>query len=73
MACGLLAGVLAASPLFAQTVGQPLPKWTPGTLDIHQINTGRGNSALLIFPDGTSMLLDRMCPGGGWNSGNGIA
>jgi hypothetical protein len=22
---------------------------------------------------GTSMLLDRMCPGGGWNSGNGIA
>ena len=22
---------------------------------------------------GTSMLLDRMCPGGGWNSGNGVA
>src|SRR5229473_6195007 len=22
---------------------------------------------------GVSMLLDRMCPGGGWNSGNGIA
>src|SRR5713226_7757097 len=22
---------------------------------------------------GTRMLLDRMCPGGGWNSGNGIA
>ena len=22
---------------------------------------------------GSSMLLDRMCPGGGWNSGNGIA
>jgi squalene cyclase len=22
---------------------------------------------------GTSMLLDRMCPGGGWNSGNGFA
>src|SRR6266849_8039638 len=22
---------------------------------------------------GASMLLDRMCPGGGWNSGNGIA
>jgi hypothetical protein len=21
---------------------------------------------------GTSMLLDRMCPGGGWNSGNGV-
>jgi len=22
---------------------------------------------------GTSMLLDRMCPGGGWNAGNGMA
>jgi hypothetical protein len=22
---------------------------------------------------GIAMLLDRMCPGGGWNSGNGIA
>jgi len=42
----------------AQQAGQSLPPWTPGTLDIHQINTGRGNSALLIFPDGTSLLLD---------------
>jgi hypothetical protein len=22
---------------------------------------------------GTQMLLDRMCPGGGWNAGNGVA
>ena len=44
--------------LLTQEVGRPLPVWTPGTLDIHQINTGRGNSALLIFPDGTSMLID---------------
>lgn len=42
----------------AQTIGEPLPAWTPGTLDIHQINTGRGDSALLIFPDGTSLLVD---------------
>jgi beta-lactamase superfamily II metal-dependent hydrolase len=42
----------------AQTVGQPLPKWSPGTLDIHQIQTGRGNSAFLIFPDGTTLLID---------------
>jgi beta-lactamase superfamily II metal-dependent hydrolase len=42
----------------AQQIGRELPSWTPGTLDIHQINTGRGNSALLIFPDGTTMLLD---------------
>src|SRR5258708_34125604 len=44
--------------LCAQQVGQPLPAWTPGTLDIHHINTGRGNTALLILPDDTSMLLD---------------
>src|SRR5438445_9712871 len=49
---------LLAFPAFAQQIGQPLPSWTPGTLDIHQINTGRGNAALLIFPDGTSMLFD---------------
>ena len=28
--------------------------WTPGTLDIHHINTGRGDSTLFIFPDGTT-------------------
>jgi hypothetical protein len=27
-------------------------------LDIHQINTGRGNAALLMLPDGTTLLLD---------------
>src|SRR5271165_2734231 len=42
----------------AQTVGQSLPLWSPGTLDIHQIQTGRGNAAFLIFPDGTTLLVD---------------
>ncbi len=46
------------SLLSAQEVKQPLPAWTEGTLDIHQINTGRGNSTLFILPDATSMLLD---------------
>jgi glyoxylase-like metal-dependent hydrolase (beta-lactamase superfamily II) len=41
-----------------QTVNQPLPAWTEGTLDIHQINTGRGNSAFFVFPDGTTLLVD---------------
>ena len=27
-------------------------------LDIHQISTGRGNSALFILPDGTTLLVD---------------
>ncbi len=39
-------------------VGDVLPAWTPGTLDIHQIATGRGNAALVIYPDGTSLLID---------------
>jgi hypothetical protein len=42
----------------AGTPGDPLPAWTPGTLDIHQIQTGRGNSAYLIFPDGATLLID---------------
>ncbi len=53
-----LVALLSTTSTTAQTVGAPLPPWTPGMLDIHQINTGRGNSALLIFPDGTSLLVD---------------
>jgi hypothetical protein len=37
-----------------QPVGGALPPWTRGTLDIHQISTGRRNSALIVFPDGTT-------------------
>ena len=29
-----------------------LPEWQAGYLDIHQISTGRGNAAYLIFPTG---------------------
>ena len=56
--------VLAAQ---AQSVGEPLPLWQPGYLDIHQINTGRGDCALLVFPDGTSLLVD--AGDGGWDEG----
>jgi len=52
------AAIVLISAAFAQQPGEPLPAWTPGTLDIHQINTGRGNAAFLILPDGTTMLLD---------------
>jgi beta-lactamase superfamily II metal-dependent hydrolase len=45
--------------LFAQPpVRGSLPPWTRGTLDFHQISTGRGNAALVVFPDGTTMLVD---------------
>src|SRR5688500_9754661 len=39
-------------------VGKPLPAWQRGMLDIHQINTGTGDSGFYIFPDGTTMLFD---------------
>lgn len=39
-------------------VGKVLPDWTEGYLDIHAINTGRGECTYYIFPDGTTMLVD---------------
>lgn len=46
--------VLAAEP----APGLPLPPWQRGMLDIHTINTGTGDSAFFILPDGTTLLLD---------------
>lgn len=40
------------------TIGQPLPAWQEGCLDLHHINTGRGNAAFYILPDGTTILFD---------------
>ena len=39
-------------------IGQPLPAWTEGMLDLHHINTGRGDCAFYRLPDGTAMLVD---------------
>lgn len=50
---------LALTPVVAgQATPPPLPAWTPGTLDIHHIVTGRGNSTFFVFPDATTMLVD---------------
>jgi beta-lactamase superfamily II metal-dependent hydrolase len=38
--------------------GSALAAWRPGFLDLHHINTGRGNSTLILMPDGTSLLVD---------------
>ncbi|HMH23905.1 MAG TPA: hypothetical protein VK563_19100 [Puia sp.] len=38
--------------------GKPLPEWKEGYLDLHHINTGRGNAAFYILPDGTTVLFD---------------
>lgn len=39
-------------------VDKSLPPWQPGQLDLHFINTGRGNAGFIIMPDGTTMLID---------------
>jgi len=49
---------LAAIQVTGQKLNKPFPKWKPGYLDIHHINTGKGESAFFIFPDGTNLLVD---------------
>ncbi len=68
-ACGIALVVIAlVTSAVAQTgpfrAGELLPPWLPGTLDIHQIATGRGNAAFLMFPDGTTLLVDAGDAGG---------
>jgi len=55
---GNILAIFAFSLALAQAPGEILPAWEPGVLDIHHINTGKGESALFIFPDGTTMLVD---------------
>lgn len=45
-----------ASPAFI--VGKPLPLWQKGELDIYHLSIGMGNSTLMVFPDGTTLLYD---------------
>ena len=47
--CGTFGGV---------AVGGTYPGWKPGELDIHLIHTGTSENTFMIFPDGTTMLLD---------------
>ncbi|MEB0284354.1 MBL fold metallo-hydrolase [Sphingomonas sp. 10B4] len=54
----LIVGSAFAGPAGATTAPALLPAWTPGTLDIHHIQTGRGNSTFIVGPDGTTILID---------------
>ncbi|MDR0833661.1 MAG: MBL fold metallo-hydrolase [Candidatus Symbiothrix sp.] len=56
----VLLGLLSCNTLFSQEiqVGDPLPLWSDGYLDIHFVNTGKGESAFYILPDGTTLLVD---------------
>lgn len=51
-----------------------LSEWQEGYFDIHTIATGKGECSLLIFPDGTTELID--CgdqTGETWEDWNGVA
>ncbi len=39
-------------------IGSPLAARQPGEMDIHHIDTGRGNCTLIVGPDGTSIMID---------------
>ena len=44
--------------VYKAVTGKPLPAWEEGYLDIHSINSGRGECTFYILPDGTTMLVD---------------
>lgn len=54
----VVAWFLFNSSGMAQEVNQVFPLWKEGFLDIHHINTGKGDAAFFILPDGTTMLVD---------------
>ncbi|MEO5898039.1 MAG: hypothetical protein ABIS06_20315 [Vicinamibacterales bacterium] len=56
----LLGGAAATAPPqdpAPARAGEALPARTTGTLDIHQIATGRGNAAFMRFPDGSYWVI----------------
>jgi beta-lactamase superfamily II metal-dependent hydrolase len=55
-----IAFLIGTTSFFAkgQQKAELLPAWQEGILDIHFIETGRGNSNFMVFPDGTTMLID---------------
>lgn len=49
--------VLAACYVSLSAQGN-FPKWEKGYMDIHHIETGRGNCCFIMMPDGTTMMID---------------
>ncbi len=50
--------ILLSNVVLAQPLGKPLSVWHTGQLDIHHIATGQGNATFVVFPDGTTLLID---------------
>ena len=62
-AAGAAYAFASCGPLFAAgekdpAAGKTLAPWKKGQFQVHFIYTGAAESLVLIFPDGTSMLLD---------------
>ena len=62
---GMMAGMWAAASRHAWAdaaaspeAGRPWSGWAKGHFQIHFIYTGVAEAMFLIFPDGTTMLLD---------------
>lgn len=53
-----IAAGMSQAKTSAMATGSTFRPWEPGAMDIHHISTGRGNSTLFIFPDGTTMMVD---------------
>lgn len=53
-----LLAILPFATLAQPQAGDVLPHWSEGYLDLHHINTGRGECLFAIFPDGTTMMVD---------------
>jgi len=51
-------GAARAAADDGDVVGRPLRPWRPGGLDIHHISTGRGDSTLIVGPDGSTVMVD---------------
>ena len=51
-------GAVGGCATVGDQVGCVYPGWKPGELDIHFIHTGTSENTFMIFPDGTTMLLD---------------
>ncbi len=54
----LILGILAACSPEKPEIGKTLTAWQEGGLDVHFINTGRGECIWQVMPDGTTILID---------------
>lgn len=57
---------------FDNEIGKTLSPWAEGCLDIHAVNSGRGECTFFIMPDGTSLCCDagEITKEGGESSGD---